>query len=308
MILSRISMRQLASAGGLALIVLMLAACAPAAPATQVAPQEAMMEAAMVSGDVSDISNIADSVSNQSDNRMIVKNGEISLQVADIDIAIDQVTQVAVDNGGYVLDSQAWANGPNKSASLTIAVQADKFEVAMRRLRESAKEVLRESSSGQDVSAEYVDLQSRLRNLEATRDRIQTFLDQTKNVDEALKVNKQLSDIEAQIEEVKGRMTYLSGRSAYSTIKVDLQVVPAQAEPPKRPSLVPAEVAQSALKTQAALISGIVAALIWLGIVLGPYLLLFGVIIIGVTSLRRLIRKNSAQSLHRTSRSSSESK
>ncbi|HPD42084.1 MAG TPA: DUF4349 domain-containing protein, partial [Anaerolineae bacterium] len=76
--------------------------------------------------------------------------------------------------------------------------------------------------SGQDVTDEYVDLQSRLGNLEATRDRIRTFLDQAQTVDEALRVNEQLAAVEAQIEQVKGRMVYLRERSAYSTITVQL--------------------------------------------------------------------------------------
>jgi len=49
--------------------------------------------------------------------------------------------------------------------------------------------------SGQDVTDEYVDLQSRLGNLEATRDRIRTFLDQAQTVDEALRVNEQLAAV-----------------------------------------------------------------------------------------------------------------
>lgn len=99
-------------------------------------------------------------------------------------------TQVATENGGCVLSSQAWQYGTGKSATLVIAVLAENFETAMRRLRDLAVEVQRETSSGQDVTAEYVDLEARLRNLEATRDRIRAFLDEAQTVDEALRVNE----------------------------------------------------------------------------------------------------------------------
>jgi hypothetical protein len=80
--------------------------------------------------------------------------------------------------------------------------------------------VEKEMASGQDVTDQYVDLESQVRNLEATADRIREFLKKATTVDEALKVNKQLSDVEQQIEERKGKMNYLRDRAAFSTITV----------------------------------------------------------------------------------------
>ncbi len=158
---------------------------------------------------------------------MIIKNGEIKLLVKDTDRALDGITQIVGDSQGYILSSRMWYQdyyGTNyKYATLTINVPADQFESALRRLRGLAIRVTDENETGQDVTDQYVDLQSQLNNLEATRDRIKGFLDQAKTVDEALTINKQLSDVEAQIEQIKGKMNYLSGRSAFSTITVDLE-------------------------------------------------------------------------------------
>ena len=93
----------------------------------------------------------------------------------------------------------------------------------MRRLRGLAVQVLDENATGEDVTDQYVDLQSQLVNLEATRARIQEFLQDAKSVDEALRVNQELANIEAQIEQIKGRMNYLTDRSAYSTITINLE-------------------------------------------------------------------------------------
>ena len=68
-----------------------------------------------------------------------------------------------------------------------------------------------------------MDLQSQLTNLESTRGRIQEFLKDAKTVDEALRINQELSNIEAQIEQIKGQMNYLNDRSAYSTITANLE-------------------------------------------------------------------------------------
>ena len=161
-------------------------------------------------------------------NQMVVKNGEIRLLVKDTDRALDGVTQVVTDTQGYVISSRVWYQqdyyrANHKYATVTIGVPVDQFENALRRLRRLAIRVLDENASGDDVTGQYVDLQSQVTNLEATRDRIKSFLNQAKTVDEALRINQQLAEIEAQIETLKGQMNYLSNRSAFSTITVNLE-------------------------------------------------------------------------------------
>jgi outer membrane murein-binding lipoprotein Lpp len=175
--------------------------------------------------------------------RMIIKNAEIKLLVEKTDTAIDRSMQVVGDVGGYIISSRVWyqeANGENyKYASITIGVPVDQFETAMRRLRGVALRVLDENASGQDVTSEYVDLQSQLGNLEATRDRIRTFLEDAKTVEESLRINQELTNIEAQIEQVKGRMNFLSNRSAYSTITVNLEPDIPPVVPTATPTAIP---------------------------------------------------------------------
>ncbi|MCP4591971.1 MAG: DUF4349 domain-containing protein, partial [bacterium] len=114
-------------------------------------------------------------------NRLIIKNAALTLLVADTDVAIDRTTQIAADYGGYIISSRAWYEqwyAENyKHATVTLAIPVDQFEQVMRRLRGLAVRVVDESASGQDVTDEYVDLQSRLDNLTATRDRIREFLE-----------------------------------------------------------------------------------------------------------------------------------
>ncbi len=220
--------------------------------------------------------------------RMIIKNGEISLLVENTSASIDRVTQVATDNGGYVVSSQVYMEGEYQAATLTIAVRSDKFETAMNRLRLIALEVLRESSTGEDVTGEYVDLESRLRNLEATRDRIRTFLDEAKDVEESLDVNRELSEIEAEIEQVKGRMEYLSGRSAFSTITVDIHQA-VNVTPTPTPPWSASRVFKNAAESQSVLFRGLIGALIWIVVVPGPYIAA-GLIVFFV--VRRLARNN----------------
>jgi hypothetical protein len=252
----------------------------PAAQAPAAAPAQPAEAPAASSADSTASQNLPASAGVQASpyqqNRMIIKNGEMTLLVADTDRAIDQATGVAVDSGGYIVSSKTWLQDGYKYASLTMGIPSDQFEVAQRRLRGLALEVQNDTASGQDVSQEYVDLQSRLTNLEATAARIREFLDKATKVADALEVNQQLSDVEGQIEQVKGRMQFLKDRSAFSTIALTLN----PQVPTPTPSPIPTPVAWQPGKTIGAagdtlggLLRGLVDAVLWFTIVLLPFAL-----------------------------------
>ncbi len=227
----------------------------------------------------------AESLTGAQTERMIIKNAEIKLLVEKTDTAIDRSMQIVGDVGGYIISSRVWyqeANGENyKYASITIGVPVDQFETAMRRLRGVALRVLDENASGQDVTSEYVDLQSQVGNLEATRDRIRTFLADAKTVEESLRINQELTNIEAQIEQVKGRMNFLSNRSAYSTITINLEpdippVIPT-ATPTASPTATPepwnpAKTVHHATDAVTTIYQGLIELAIWFFVVVVPLL------------------------------------
>ena len=213
------------------------AAAATMAPAAAAAPTAGLAEAPAPDDSASQSGSLTDAAANTGSgaptgnispsNHKIVKNGDIKLLVKDTDVALDGITQMVGDTQGYIISSRIWFQdyyGKNyKYATIQIGVPVDQFEIALRRLRSLSIRVTDENETGKDVTDQYVDLQSQLANLEATRDRIKGFLDQAKTVDEALTINQQLTDVEGQIEQIKGKMNYLSNRSAVSTITVNLE-------------------------------------------------------------------------------------
>ncbi len=116
----------------------------------------------------------------------------------------------------------------------------------------------------------------KLTNLEATRDRIKSFLDEAKTVDEALRINAELANVEAQIEQIKGQMNYLEDRSAFSTITINFEpVLPEQLTPTPTPSPTPnawnpGDTFKNAKKTVTFAYQGIIDLLIWVLVVLVP--------------------------------------
>ncbi len=230
--------------------------------------------------------------------RLLVKNANITLLVTDTDVAIDRMTQIVTDVSGYIISSRVWFEQSeeinNKYATLTIGVPVDQFERALLRIREIAVRVVTESATGEDVTDEYVDLESRLKNLETSRDRIREFMKQANNIDEVLKVNEQLTSVEEDIEKVKGRMNYLYNRSAYSTITIQITPDKPTPEPSPTPTPTPkpiwsaAPVYQKASGTLIDFLHIIIEVVIWVGVVLLP---IFGPIVIIIWLFLRFTRK-----------------
>ncbi|MBT3315403.1 MAG: DUF4349 domain-containing protein [Anaerolineae bacterium] len=219
----------------------------------------------------------------QRSTRKIIKNAEIKLLVEDSDVAIDRTTQIVGDVNAYIISSRIWyqpyAGDNYKYATITMGVPVDQFETAIRRLRAISVQVIDENASGEDVTDQFVDLQSQLDNLIATRDRIRTFLEQAKTVEESLRVSQELSVIEAQIEEIQGRMNYLKDRSAYSTITVNIEPelpeiiapTPTPTAPPPTPEpWSPAKTLERSKKTLTITYQGFFELAIWLLVVVLP--------------------------------------
>jgi hypothetical protein len=233
-------------------------------------------------------------------NRLIIKNAEIRLEVEDTDVAIDRLTQVVDDVGGYIISTRVWYDevfGENyKYATITIGVPVDEFERALRRLRSLAITVLDEIASGEDVTDEYVDLESRLENLRATRDRIREFLDKAETVEEALQVNEQLAEVEGEIAQVQGRMNYLFDRAAFSTITINLEphlpgFTPTPTlTPTPTPTPTPWQPGQTfvrAGRTLGTILRALVEIVIWLVVVALPLLLVPALVVVLIWWLLR---------------------
>jgi hypothetical protein len=154
--------------------------------------------------------------------RLIIRTGDMEILVADTEAVLAQIAEMAEGMEGWVVSSNVYVYNTDKAGTITIRVPAASFETAVSRIEGLALEVNRLTTSSQDVTEEFVDLQSRLTNLEATADRVRAFLDQAEDVEDALAVNQELSRLEGEIEVIKGRMQYLSQSAAFSTLTVNL--------------------------------------------------------------------------------------
>lgn len=193
--------------------------------------------------------------------RKIVKSGRISLEVESVVTAMDEIASIADELGGYVVSSDKYETDEGPSANMNIRIPVDKFDQAFDRLRQLAIDVPHESTDSIDVTEEYVDLQARLRNLEATESQYLALLERAETVEDTIQVWRELSNIRGQIEQIEGRMKYLERTSDMSFIQISLSEPGALAGPWS-----PSNAIRSAIRGLVTFLRGIVTALIWIGI------------------------------------------
>jgi hypothetical protein len=199
--------------------------------------------------------------------RMIVRSAELRVIVSDTSKAVAEATRSVEAAGGYVAGSQIWRDGELLRARLTLRVPSAKLAPALAQLRAIAKRVENETMASEDVSEEFVDLEARVRNLEATEEELRQLLvvarQNSRKASDVLEVHAQLTEIRGQIEQARGRMRYLSQVADMSSIAMEL-IPDALAQPVVQPGWQPLAVAKNALRTLLTAAQFAANAAIWL--------------------------------------------
>lgn len=147
------------------------------------------------------------------DQQYLIYTARITMAVYQVGPGLDQVERIGLDLGGYL--------SQKTDSEVTIRVPRARFDEALKKVEASGDVVHREISA-QDVTDEFVDLEARLRNARAMRDRLQQLLLKAV-VKEALEIERDLGRITGDIEAMEGKLKLLRDRIGYSTITVSFQ-------------------------------------------------------------------------------------
>ena len=197
--------------------------------------------------------------------RIIVRNADMSLVVVEVTQARDEIEALSIGLGGWVVDSNIFGEGEEMRGRISIRIPSNKFEQALAELRALAVRVTSESTSTQDITEEYVDLESRLRNAAATESQYLALLEKAEDVEDILQIYEALSRIRYEIAQIKRRMQYLEQISAMSLISVNL-APEISLGPLVPPGWSTSETLNSAIRGLTTFGQGLGTALIWIGI------------------------------------------
>lgn len=155
--------------------------------------------------------------------KKIIKSGSLNLQVEKVDNATDKISQIASNNGGDVFSSNIRQSKSNmKSGTVTVKVPVANFNKAFDDLKKIATLVINESTSGQDVTEQYVDLQAQLKNKQAEEESFVKILERQGTIDDVLKATREVARVRGEIERLQGRIKLLESQTDMSTISISL--------------------------------------------------------------------------------------
>lgn len=169
-----------------------------------------------------------ETVANVATERMVIQNVDMSIVVADPKARMAEIADLAADMGGFVVSSNLYQStyGPNQievpEASMTIRVPSEKLDEVLGRIKEGAVDVTYENRSGQDVTSQYVDLQSRLKAKQDAEKKLLEIMDTATNAEDVLAIYMQVQNIQTEIESLKGQIQYYDESVALSAVSIRL--------------------------------------------------------------------------------------
>ncbi len=216
-----------------------------------------------------------------SGDRMVVQTANLSIVVADPAASLDVIAQMAEQMGGFVVSSNLYQSTFGVSqvlasqATITIRVPSERLEEAMNRIKEGATEVRTENVSGEDVTAQYTDLESRLRNLQAAEEQLREIMASATRTEDVILIFNQLTSVRGEIEIVQGQMRYYQEAARLSALTVEL--IPDVANQPiEIGGWHPGAVAREAIENLVRALQTLVNLLIRFGICGLPFLIIIG--------------------------------
>ncbi len=226
----------------------------------------------------------------ESQEKRVIKNGNFSLKVADTEAAADKISEIAKSKEGEVFSSNFYERVKgSKSGDITVKVPVEKFEETMNEIRKIATQVVSESTTGQDVTEQYADLQAQLKNKRSEEQAFVKILDQSGKIEDILKVTKEISRVRGEIERLEGRIKYLESQTDMSVISVylseDVEIKPIGED------WRPWQVVKSSVKTLIKNIQNAVDGVIYFLIVSLPAIILWVIIILIAWTIGRKIWK-----------------
>ncbi|MED1469702.1 DUF4349 domain-containing protein [Bacillus salipaludis] len=125
--------------------------------------------------------------------------------------------------GGYIAESNVIKEGKEQvSGSIRIRIPQKYFQSFLHDAEGQAVEVIQRNITGQDVTEEYVDLESRLKSKKVVEERLLTFMKKANKTEDLLKISADLASVQEEIETIEGKLKFLENQTAFSTVNIML--------------------------------------------------------------------------------------
>lgn len=226
-------------------------------------------------------------------NKKLIYRANVVLEVEDYGLAQSEIRNLVAISGGYIVEFTENQSQHEQGGTIILKVPSSGFSSFLDQLEKLEHESMQRSMQGQDVSEEYVDLESRLKVKQAMESRYLQFLKEATKSSQMVEFANELERIQTEIEQIRGRMRYIDQNVAFSTVEIRLyQPITKQADLSAKGTEPLGHRAWNALDGS---LKAIATVLQWFIVILSgalPILLVLGIIAapIWIAHRRRLIK------------------
>ena len=168
---------------------------------------------------------VENEIASATDGRIIIRTADLKVTVDDVTMSMDDISNIVTSAGGWVVSS----NQPrNYSGTISVRVPADRFDDVLEQFSDLAVKVKSYSMRSEDFTEEFTDVSARAQTLEDTLGTLRLLYDRAFSVEDAITIQKEITNIQSDLESLEARLTFLSQSSAFSFISVTLESVPVQ--------------------------------------------------------------------------------
>jgi hypothetical protein len=160
--------------------------------------------------------------------RKIIRNAELTMEVASTTDTQHRIVSIAETHGGFVVTSETKQRESGEPAKrtldikLVVRVPENQFGASLDEIRGLSNNLTEEKVTGQDVTEEFIDLEARIKTQRALETQFLQIMKQTGKITDALEVQREIADVRTEIEKLEGRKRFLENRSSLSTITINL--------------------------------------------------------------------------------------
>lgn len=153
--------------------------------------------------------------------RMIIHKAVMSVNVKELEKAQSNIEQKVEQYGGYIVESNVYQeDDETSSGKMIVRIPEKHFEKFLLDAEGEAADILERNVTGQDVTEQFVDLESRVKSKRAVEERLLEFMSNAQKTDDLLKISSDLAKIQEEIEVMVGKMKYLENQTSFSTIEL----------------------------------------------------------------------------------------
>lgn len=158
-------------------------------------------------------------------NRKIIYNANLRVDVKNYNEAVNELESQIQQTGGYIVESRSFGGADNElqEGMITARIPQEEFHQFIKIIEDGSLKVQEKTVTGEDVTEQFVDLESRLKSKKVVEQRLLSFMESSEKTEDLLKISEDLAKVQENIEQITGKMNYLQNKADLATVTIHIQ-------------------------------------------------------------------------------------